>query len=239
MRVLKPFLPVLVFSHFASAQTNDQANISKVKEEIKTLLQQLNEARLKHDRKALENIYAPEFINVHSSGFIDDRETTINEIVTTDSIRALPISNLDGLTLYGDVAVLRSTGSTTAGTVISDRRAGIHIYVKKDGRWQIAHAQGTPLLRERKTVPVDINELKNFVGKYERNPGEFIIVEEDGNALWINVVGRGIPKRKLMATSNTDFFDKLGTEYKFSKDDSGVILSTKLQAGQESKWKKR
>jgi hypothetical protein len=94
------------------------------------------------------------------------------------------------------------------------------------------------LQRERKTVVVDINELRNFVGKYERNPGEYIIVEENGGALWINVAGRGIPKRKLMATSSTDFFDKLGTEYKFSKDDGGIILSTKLQAGQEGKWKK-
>ena len=238
MRVLKPFLPVLVLSHFATAQTNDQTNIAKVKDEIKSLLQKLNDARLKHDRKALENIYATEFINVHSAGFIDDRETTINEIVTTDSIRALPIPNLDGLTVHGDVAILRSIGSTTASTVNTNRLAGIYIYVKKDGHWQIAHAQGTPLQRERKTVSVDINELKNYVGKYERNPGEYIIVEEDGGALWINVAGRGIPKRKLMATSNMDFFDKLGTEYKFSKEEGGMFLSTKLQAGQESKWKK-
>lgn len=186
----------------------------------------------------MEKIYATEFINVHSSGFIDDRETTIHEIVSTDSIRPLPIPSLDGLLLYDDIAVLRSPGNTTTATVNTNRIAGIYIYIKRDGRWQIAHAQGTPLQKERKTIRPDSDIIKKYIGKYERNAGEYIIVEEETGSLLVNVIGRGIPKRKLVATSNIEFFDKLGSDYIFSTDEKGMILTTRLQNGQESKWRK-
>jgi len=240
MKLLKLCLPAVLVCQLIKAQTNDQTSINKTKEEIKSLLQQLNEARLKHDRSALEKIYALEFVNVHSAGFIDDRETTINEILTTDSIRALPIPILDRLMIYDNVAVLRTLSNTAANTVNANRLSGIYIYAKRDGRWQIVHAQGTPLQRERKTIRPDSLELKKYVGKYERNPGEYIIVENEAGSLVVNVAGRGIPKRKLMATSNTDFFDKLGSDYIFSKDETGkgIVLTTRLQYGQESKWRK-
>ena len=240
MKLLNLFLPALMLCEVVKAQTSDLDAVNKTKEEIKLLLQQLNEARLKHDRPALEKIYSPEFVNVHSAGFIDDRETTINEIMTTDSIRTLPLPFLDKLMVYDNIAVLRTLSNTTANTVNANRLSGIYIYAKKDGRWQIVHAQGTPLQKERKTIKPDISELKKYVGKYERNAGEYIIVEEAEGFLTVNVVGRGIPKRKLMATSESEFFDKLGSEYTFSKDEkeNSIILTTKLQAGQESKWKK-
>lgn len=61
----------------------------------------------------------------------------------------------------------------------------------------------------------------------------------DGN-LELLVVGRGIPKRKLMATSGTEFYDKLGTEYSFTKDEKYIlVLTTRLSNGQESKWLKK
>jgi hypothetical protein len=233
MRKIKTLLLLFLSSQLLQAQNNDT-----VKEEIKALLQQLNQARLKHDRAALEKLYAKEFVNVHSSGFIDDRETTIHEIVTTDSIRQLPIPSLDNLLVYGDVAILKPLTGTSAGTVNATRIAGVYVYVKKEGRWQIAHAQGTPLQRERQTISPDASVLKSYAGKYERNPGELIIIEMDGNFLLLNVSGRGIPKRKLVAVSDTNYFDKLGTEYNFSRDASNITLTIKLQGGQESKWRK-
>jgi hypothetical protein len=233
MRIVKTLLLLILTTQLLHAQNNDA-----VKEEIRMLLQQLNQARLKHDRAALEKIYAKEFINVHSAGFIDDRETTINEIVSTDSIRPLPMPSLDNLLVYGDVAILKTLVGTGAGTVNANRIGGVYVYVKKEGRWQIAHAQGTPMQRERQTVSPDVSLLKSYTGKYERNPGELIIIEMDGNFLLLNVAGRGIPKRKLAAVSDTNYFDKLGSEYIFSKDGSNITLTTKLQGGQESKWKK-
>ena len=220
------------------AQASISQSTETIKEEIRTLLQQLNQARLKHDRPALEKIYAPEFINVHSAGFIDDRATTIHEIMTTDSIRIFPIPSLQNLVIYGDVAILRSESPTNAGTVNSTRLAGVYVYAKKDGRWQILHAQGTPLLKERASIVPDSKLLDSYVGKYERNPGELIVVEKDGNFLLMKLVGRGIPQRKLTASSNTAFFDKLGTEYSFTKEENSIILTTRLQGGQESKWRK-
>lgn len=103
------------------------------------------------------------------------------------------------MSVYGDVAVLKTLVGTAAGTVNANRIAGIYIYVKKDGRWQIVHAQGTPMQRERTTVTPDAAVLKSYVGKYERNPG---------------------------------------SEYIFSKEATNLTLATRLQGGQESRWKK-
>jgi hypothetical protein len=235
---LLAMLAILITTH--AQYSKDEAGINKVKEEIRSLLQQLNKARLSHDSMALENIYAKEFINIHSAGFIDDRQTTIHEILTTENIRELPIPSFDGLTLYGNAAVLRTVSTTNAATVNSNRLAGTYIYVKKDDHWQIALAQGTPLQKERKIIQPDSVVLKNYTGTYERNAGELIIVEKvDGN-LELLVVGRGIPKRKLMATSDTGFYDKLGTEYSFSKNETDkLVLTTRLSNGQESKWLKK
>jgi hypothetical protein len=239
MRYFITFLAFLLITQFAFSQSSNQAQIDKTKEEIKTLLQQLNQARIKHDRTALEQIYAKEFINVHSAGFIDDRTETINEIMTTDSIRPLPIPSLDELLVINDVAILKSIVGTTAGTVNANRLAGLYVYARRDGHWQIIHAQGTALQRERPAVKPDQSVLKTYAGKYERSPGGLIIVELVDDHLLINVVGRGIPKRKLMATSDMQFFDKLGTEYSFSKDEKqNLVLTTKLQGGQESRWTK-
>jgi len=239
MMSLKTILPLLLFCQFANGQATDKKN-DGVKEEIKLLLQQLNQARLKHDRPALENIYAPEFVNVHSAGFIDDRQTTIDEIISTDSIRALPIPSLDNLLVYGDVAVLKTVIMSATGTINTNRLTNVFIYAKKDGHWQIIHGQGTPLQKERKTVMPESNVLKNYTGKYQRNPGEYIVIEEKEGFLLMTLTGRGIPPRKLMATSDTQFFDKLGSEYVFSKEENGpgIILTTRLTNGLESKWKK-
>jgi hypothetical protein len=233
MRSVKTLILLLLACQLVNAQ-----NSETIKEEIRNLLQQLNQARLKHDRAALEKIYAKEFINVHSSGFVDDRETVIQEIMSTDSIRALPMPRFDNLEVYGDVVVLKTLSQTGAATVNTNSLAGVYIYVKRDGRWQIAHAQGTPLQRERATITPDAAIMKSYIGKYERNPGELIIVGQEGNFLWMKLVGRGVPARKLQAGSNTEFFDKLGSSYIFSKDGANLILTTKLQGGQESKWKK-
>jgi hypothetical protein len=146
--------------------------------------------------------------------------------------------SLDNMEVYGDVAIMKTLTGTGAGTVNANRIAGVYVYAKKDGIWQITHAQGTPMQRERQTITPEISVLKNYVGKYERNPGELITVELDGNFLLLNVVGRGIPKRKLMAVSNTSFFDKLNTEYNFTQEANNITLTTHLQSGQESKWKK-
>jgi hypothetical protein len=239
MRCILTVVSALFILQFAIAQkTGDEKDIEKVKEELKILFEQLNTARIKHDRAALERIYAKEFVDVHSAGYVDDREETIAEIISTDSIRTLPIPSFEGLVLFGDMALLRKINSTTAGTLNTNRFYSSFIYVKRDGRWQILQGQGTPLQKERKTIKLDNAALSAYTGKYERNPGEYIIVEQADGLITINVVGRGIPKRTLMAVTDIQFFDKLGTEYNFSKDEKNAVISltTKLQNGLESKW---
>jgi hypothetical protein len=242
MRYILTVFFAIFLLHFANAQkNNDQKDIDKIKEELTTLFQQLNTARVNHDRAALERIYAKEFIDVHSAGFVDEREETIAEIMSTDSIRPLPMPSLEGLILIGDIAILRKINSTAAGTINTSQFYSSFIYARRDGRWQIVQGQGTPLQKERKTIKLDNAALSGYTGKYERSPGQYIIVEQADGLLTVNVVGRGIPKRKLMAVSDTQFFDKLGTEYNFSKDEKNTVISltTRLQNGQESKWERR
>ena len=109
MRYIVTVISALFILQFANAQKNNgEKDIEKAKEELKTLFEQLNTARIKHDRAALEQIYAKEFVDIHSAGYVDDREETIAEIMSTDSIRAFPVPSFEGLVLLGDIALAAS-----------------------------------------------------------------------------------------------------------------------------------
>jgi hypothetical protein len=109
MRFFFTIISVFLFAFPALGQTSSEANKnSQAKEELRKLFVELNEAFQKRDRKALERIYAEEFIWVHSVGYVDDRTTHINDSLTIETRTPLPIPTFDQLFIYGDVAISRS-----------------------------------------------------------------------------------------------------------------------------------
>lgn len=191
---------------------------------IREFYRELNEARQKKDRAALERLYADEFLWIHSSGLVANKASQIEEVLASDGSRPLPVPPQDELLVYGDVVIVRAPRKESAGTTT---------YVRRGGRFQLVQLQGTPLPPERKSVAVDPAILESYVGTYQQPNGVTVTVTREGESLTIQAAGRG--KRALTAVSDTRFFDPLNAEWNFSKDAKGqVSYVRRMPNGQEA-----
>ena len=233
MKTLATFAIILLATSAALAQAHDVAtNPTTVKDEIQKLFADLNEAITKRDRAALERLYADEFQFVRPSGAMINKAAQISGIMSNDPLSSTPVPApaAERLTVYGDVVISRHIAR---GTAISS------MFVKKDGRWQLLHAQGTRLAPERKPVQIDPQLLNSFLGKYEFGPGAVATVTREGDSLkWR---GGNRPTVTLLPLSETHFFAKeTETEITFVKNEKGQITDAVLRLGtcQDSKAKK-
>ena len=215
-------------AHAQSHQNKDE----KTKDEIQKLFTDLNDAITKKDRARLEQLYADEFQFIRPSGAVINKATQIGGIMANDPLSATPVPApaSDSSMVYGDVALARHT---VRGSAISS------IFVKKDGRWQLLHAQATRLAPERKPVTIDPKLLDSFIGKYQFGPNAIATVTREGDALrWRG--GNRMPVT-LVPLSETHFFAKeTETEMMFVKNERGQITDVMLRVGscQDSKAKK-
>ena len=215
-------------AHAQSHQNKDE----QTKDEIQKLFTDLNDAITKKDRARLEQLYADEFQFIRPSGAVINKATQIGGIMANDPLSATPVPApaSDSLMVYGDVALARHT---VRGSAISS------IFVKKDGRWQLLHAQATRLAPERKPVTIDPKLLDSFIGKYQFGPNAIATVTREGDALrWRG--GNRMPVT-LVPLSETHFFAKeTETEMMFVKNERGQITDVMLRVGscQDSKAKK-
>ncbi len=235
MRVLIAGLSAILLASLPiAAASGAEARTTQIQDELRSLFAELNEAHQKRDRAALERIYAEEFVWIHAAGYIDDRTVHIADMLSVDSPGAIPTPSFDDLRVYGDVAVLKATGSrgATGGFVNTS------IFARRNGRWQIVQIQGTLLLPQRQAVQVAPEILDSYTGRYLLESGETLNIAREGEGLVLQL--KGLPKRSLVATSELQFFDKLGSELTFSKAESGKVthFDIRLQSGQERRWEK-
>jgi hypothetical protein len=233
MRTLITIAAVFLLAPVALGQASSVPNTEgEVKEALRKLFSELNEAIYKRDRAALERVYADEFQFVHSTGGVVNKAAQINGIMSNDPVSSAPVPtpSFDQLLVYGDVAILRTSGRWVAGT---------NIYARKGGRWQIVQVQGTRLPPERRPVQLDPKALDAFLGKYEFAPGAYATVTKEGDALKWQAGGR--PKVTLVPLSDNRFYARENdAEMTFSKGDKGQATDVVLRLGscQESKAKK-
>jgi hypothetical protein len=231
-KMLTGMVLFMLLSPLAFGQTTKEPNDSRIKEELRKLLSDLNEAIAKRDRAALERIYADEFLFVHTTGGVVDKTAQINNILANDRTSTAPVSTptFEGLLVYGDMVIFRT---------LERGISGINIYSKKGGRWQIVQVQGTRLPPERKPIMLDLKVLDQYLGKYEFAPGAYATVTKEGDALVWKPGGR--PKSTLLPLTDTRFYSKENdAEMTFSKDEKGQVTGVILRLGvcQESKAKK-
>lgn len=233
MKILATLAIVVLATSAAFAQAHDVATKpTTVKDEIQKLFADLNEAISKKDRAALERLYADEFQFVRPAGAIINKAAQISGIMSNDPISSTPVPAPapERLAVYGDVVISRSI---VRGTAISS------MFVKKDGRWQLLHAQGTRLAPERNPVMIDPQLLNSFLGKYQFGPGAVATVTREGDSLkWR---GGNRPAVTLVPLSETHFFAKESeTEITFVKNEKGQVTDVVLRLGscQDSKAKK-
>ena len=206
----------------AAAQPAPANETERVAEELRALHAELNRARRARNRAALERIYAREFRWVHGTGYADDRERQIQNILEADSDRDLPpidFSPPTELMVFGDVAVMRRPDRTAQAGI---RLYSNEIFVRRDGRWQILHIQGTPLQPERAWIELSDDALDAFTGRY-LNPasGTETVIRREGGLLQARIPE--VPIRELRPVAPNRFFDRIGTEYVFERGADGRV----------------
>ncbi len=223
MRILFVVLALLLVSPAATAQAGaGPSKDDKVKEELRKLHSEYQEAGSKRDRAALERLFADGYVWVQGNGRVIDKAKHIENILGNTSQFLGPNPSLDQLTVYGDTAVLRVTERDGLFTTT--------VFARKDGRWQFVHAQGTLLPPARKPIEIDPKMFDAFVGSYEFGAGAVATVTKEGNALMWKAGRRA--KVRLMPLSDTHFFvEESGVEMTFQKDEKGQATNVTLRIG--------
>lgn len=204
----------------------------QVREELIELFNNWNQARLKYDRKELEQIFADDYLFIHGHGFIDNKAATIDDQLNTDSIQPVPIPDFEALQVFENVAILKRLIKGPQGS-----NYNTNIFIKKNGKWLFAVSQTTLMQPERIFRTTKLDSLHIYLGKFE-SQGRLLTVTNEKDTLIASIVK--IPRRKLSFAGSDTFVDKLGAEYKFLKNEKGEItgISNRPRFGQEVLWKK-
>jgi hypothetical protein len=166
-----------------------------VKAELRAFVTELNAALQARDREAIEGLYAPGFMFVHSLGPPIDRATHIaTTMASMPRAGALPIPSFDGLVVSGDLAILRTR---------EDLRYSTSIYTKSSGRWQVLHMQGTPIPSGKPAVTVPAEVLRSYAGRYQQDNALLVTISVEGEALMLQVDGR--QKLQLVPVTASQF----------------------------------
>ena len=237
MRTVMVAVAAALAAQAAPAQDARQQSgeVAAVEAELQALHSELNRARRARDRAALERIYAPEFRWVHGAGYADDRDRQIETIFEASSDRDLPppdFSAPNELIVNGDTAVLRRPAWSTEG---GERLYSTHIFVRRDGRWQILQMQGTLLLPERQWVALPAAALETAAGRYRYPSGSVTTLTRAGEA--IERTTPGFPNRLLRPVAPDRFYDDIGTEYAFERGDDGRVtgFTFRMVGGREGR----
>jgi ketosteroid isomerase-like protein len=107
------------------------------------------QAMMAQDLKTLEPMIADELTYCHTSAAVNTKPEYL-DLVKTGRIKWLTMEGQDmKATIYGDTGVIvgrlhETLGSSSGKSGVQDLTIrSIEVYVKKDGRWQLAHFQAT------------------------------------------------------------------------------------------------
>jgi ketosteroid isomerase-like protein len=116
--------------------------------ELTQLVKDLNAALVKADIAFLERVLAQDYVHYRPRGdvenraqYLEDRKTGRVEFesLVADDIKAR---------LFGDTAIVtyrsRAKGKDQHGA-IDEQRRWTRVFVRRDGRWQLVHSQGTTI----------------------------------------------------------------------------------------------
>jgi ketosteroid isomerase-like protein len=147
--IMKTFvsLAVITFSIAFSACTRRTPTVAdtqppeQVRRELEQLERRLIVAVQRKDMDTLNEIWAPEYFGTAPTGRTVNKADLMSAV--KEGVIELDRLDTDGLyvRLFGDVAVMTGHAqvvSTVAGEDLSNSYRGTGIFVKRNGRWQIA-----------------------------------------------------------------------------------------------------
>lgn len=145
-RVVVVFLMLASASFLARAQKNGS---SKAEQELRELEAARSQAIKQGDMKTLDRIYADDFAGVAASGQVVNKEQLMQVFKANDPRLVFTTDDI-GVRLFGKTAVItgRLTARTTDGTTVGSSRF-MHVYVKRQGRWQFVAGQSTNVAKQQ------------------------------------------------------------------------------------------
>jgi len=134
-------LGVLCFPLLPAADTGAEA-------EVRAAMETWRQARIHHDRAALEKLYAPELAYVHSNAKVENRKEAIDTIA--NGKERVDTCQFEGMTVrvYGSTAVVRARlllRTTLDGQATALDMLSLHVWVKNPSGWQLVARQTTRL----------------------------------------------------------------------------------------------
>ena len=123
-------------------------NLASDERELTQLVKDLNAALVKTDIAFLERVLAQDYVHYRARGDVENRAQDPEdrktgrvqfESLVADDIKAR---------LFGDTAIVtyrsRAKGKDQHGA-IDEQRRWTRVFVRRNGRWQLVHSQGTTI----------------------------------------------------------------------------------------------
>ena len=102
-------------------------------------------ATAKKDRKALEAIYAADFVHVHAKGIIDDRAGRLDAMLTGEPTIDTATQVDLAFRKYGETIIATGFVTINGDDGKPVKYAVTRVYVKEKGRWVFASSQASPV----------------------------------------------------------------------------------------------
>ena len=122
-------------------------SVGKAEAEVKEAENAWVKAATANDQAALQNLLAPKLVYTHSTGLIEGKSEYMKAVDTFQKYKAIELDNMR-VNVYGNTAIVNTKArmvGTTKGTPFDNQVLVIHVWVKQDGKWQLAAHQTTRL----------------------------------------------------------------------------------------------
>ncbi|MFN2502362.1 MAG: DUF4440 domain-containing protein [Pyrinomonadaceae bacterium] len=215
-------LMTAAFAALVTAQTSSttigKTGHEKIRLDLDDVHKRVRDAVGRHDKAALERLYADEFLFIHTTGDIDTKAEWVAKSLTVGTPNTPPTPDPIYIDIYRDVAV------RTGRANLSDGRAiwWTWVYVKRDGCWHLARQHGSAVAAPSVEVKVDPKVLDAYVGTYEYVGGASFTVVRRGDTLVAHNPAR--PEVTLISESESQFHvPGGGAVYTFHKDEKDQV----------------
>jgi len=242
MKLLTSFL-LLMFSISGFAQTVQKSADAATEAELVRIGQELYDAIAVGNKLPWEKYVADDII------YTDENWHILNKKDLLDGLSPLPKGYSGSIRMAsiqsrisGDAAVL-SYRALEEENVFGQKLTPIYLvtdtYFKRDGHWQLVASHVIVMPGERKSVVMNSNLYRPFVGQYELTQGVTYTIALEGEKLIGQRSGR--EKEELVPADENTFFRKgsIRGEKVFARDASGhVTAMLDRRENNDLTWKK-
>src|SRR5437867_8253163 len=151
-RIILTLVVALALPTIMLAKEKETGASADVEATIKKIEQELTDSLLKSDTSAFEKYLASDYLGIGPEGVTQNKSELLPDIKSgTLKLESSMLSDMKVQVAEADMAVVvyRSTDKGTyKGKDVTGEYRWLDIFVKRDGKWQIAIDQGTPIAKQ-------------------------------------------------------------------------------------------